>query len=549
MDSILPGPGIEVKLAGRPLDPRTRADLVSLSVEHGAGLTSKCTLQLRTWNLDTRTYTWVDDPRFQLGGEVEIRLGASATTLEPVFRGELTDLELKAEADGPPLLEVSGLDPRHVLAREQRTRRFSEKTLEQLVARVVQTHGFRVGGVPTVSLSSITQYNQTDLEFLNALARDHGCELTLSLKDGGKMLHFQKREPGAPVRLVLGPQLLEFNARVSSQSLAGTVTVRSSAPQGEKELVESARLLAGRKQAGLLLPTELRARGQRTLTHRPVNSPAEARELAEAELGQLVSSAINGTGHCLGTPSLRVGGTVDLQGVGRRFSGEYHLTQVTHTFSVNEGFRTAFEVRGGPWGPESVGESREPLRGLTTARVSQVDPQHKGQVKLRIPWLAPDYESDWVRVASSMAGKGHGLYLPLQVEDEVVVAFEQGDIDRPLVLGGVWSATAAPPESSRAAGGAEEGVKHQYALRSPGGLALWFDDQARKIILGDGGQNQLVIDAQAGTLLLESQGALNLKCGELSARVREQVSVRAEGGLALNSPAGIKLNDGALEVV
>lgn len=559
MEAIHSDPGIEVMLDGRPLDPRAKADLISLTVEHGSGLTSKFTLQLHTWNADKRKYTWVDEPLLKLGGKLELRMGSGTSRPRPLILGEITDLELKAEANGPPVLEVSGLDPRHVLAREQKTRRFNEKTLESLVRKIVLEHGFKVGNVPRADVASVTQYNQTDLEFLNTLARDHGCELSISLGGDGKTLHFQKQEKGKPTELKLGEELLEFNPRISSQSLVGTVTVRSSAPNGEKELVELAKLPMGQKRAGLLNATELRAKGNRTITNRPVNSPGQARALAQAELERLVSSAVTGSGRCFGNPSLRVGETINLQGVGQRFSGEYHLTQVTHTFSVEEGFRTAFEVQGGPKVPDSVGELKEAVRGLAIARVSQLDDQRQGQVKLRIPWLAPDYESDWVRVASSMAGKGRGLYLPLQVDDEVVVAFEQGDIDRPFVLGGVWSTGAAPPDPQQgaASGGAGEGEKQQYAFRSPGGLSLWFDDKARRIVLGDEGKNQLIIDAEAGSMTLEvaqdlslqATSALSLKCGELTAQASQRGSVKAELGLALNSQAGIKLNDGALEVV
>jgi phage protein D/phage baseplate assembly protein gpV len=555
MESILPAPQIQVSINNQPLDARALADLSSFTVEHGSGLTSKFTLVLRTWNPNTRKYTWVDAPLFKLGGKVEIKMGAGKSRPELLLLGEITDLELKTEAGGPPVLEVSGLDPRHVLAREQKTRRFNEKTLAALVRRIAGAQGFKVGDVPVADIAPVTQYNQTDLEFLNVLARDHGCELVLSLGGGQKTLHLLKREAGAPSRLTLGKELLEFNPRISSQALVGKVTVRSASPNGEKELVESARLQVASKRTGLLVG-EPREKGQRTITNRPVNSPGQARALAQAELERLVSSAVTGSGLCFGDPSLSVGETLDIQGVGERFSGEYHLTQVTHTFSTEQGFRTAFEVQGGPKVPDSVGEPRSVMQGLAVARVNQVDAQ--GRVTLLFPWLAPDYVSDWVRVASPMAGKGHGLYLPLQVDDEVLVAFEQGDIDRPFVLGGVWNASAEPPDLQQgaSASGSKEGAKRQYALRSPGGLALWFDDKARRIVLGDGEKNQLIIDAEAGSLslkvardlVLEGAGALTLKCGELSAQASQRGSVKAELGLALNSPAGIQLNDGALEV-
>ena len=132
MESILSPPQIQVKLNDSPLDARAMADLSSFTVEHGSGLISKFTLVLRTWNSNTRRYTWVDAPLFKLGGKVEIKMSAGTSRPELLLLGEITDLELRAEAGGPPVLEVSGLDPRHVLAREHKSRRFKEKTLVDL---------------------------------------------------------------------------------------------------------------------------------------------------------------------------------------------------------------------------------------------------------------------------------------------------------------------------------------------------------------------------------------------------------------------------------
>ncbi|MFP2903813.1 phage baseplate assembly protein V [Pyxidicoccus sp. 3LFB2] len=551
-------PSIHVELDGLPLDPRAVDDLISFTVEHSAGLTSKFTLQLRTWNDVTSRYSWVDDTLFTLGSKLELLMGFGTAPRVSLIAGEVTDIELKTDANAAPRLEVSGLDPRHALAREQKTRRFNEKTLGAIVRRIAGEHRLSVGNVPRADVGSRTQYNQTDLEFLNGLAADHGCELVISTAGGQKALSFQAQESGPSATLKLGEELLEFTPRISSQSLVSKVTVRSSSPDGEEVLVESAVIRAslpsGQKRSGLRNGKELKARGHRIITNRPVNSRDEARELARAELERIVSSAVTGSGRCLGRPELRVGGTLAIKAVGNRFSGQYHLTQVTHTFSVEEGFRTAFEVQGGPRVPDSVSTSKAPVQGLAVARVNQTDEQ--GRVTLHIPWLAPDYVSDWVRVVTPLAGKGHGLYLPFQVDDEVLVAFEQGDIDRPFVLGGVWSTQATPPDKPEGATSGE-GEKRQYALRTPGGLSLWFDDKARRITLGDGGKTQLVIDAEAGSVTLTADqdlsmkagGALTLQCRELSAEADQRGSVKAAQGLALNSSAGIKLNDGALEVV
>ena len=55
----------------------------------------------------------------------------------------------------------------------------------------------------------------------------------------------------------------------------------------------------------------------------------------------------------------------------------------------------------------------------------------------------PDIEP-WASVCAPFAGDGYGLWCMPQVGDIVIVAFENGDIDWPVVVGSVWDAAQQP---------------------------------------------------------------------------------------------------------
>lgn len=73
------------------------------------------------------------------------------------------------------------------------------------------------------------------------------------------------------------------------------------------------------------------------------------------------------------------------------------------------------------------------------------DPLEKGRVKLRFPWLDDSLTSDWARVAAPMAGPNRGFFFLPEIDDEVLVAFEHGDVNFPVVIGGLWNGKDQPP--------------------------------------------------------------------------------------------------------
>lgn len=83
--------------------------------------------------------------------------------------------------------------------------------------------------------------------------------------------------------------------------------------------------------------------------------------------------------------------------------------------------------------------------------IDNKDPEGLYRVKVKFPWVkessgdfsdAPDREdfpSPWARIATLMAGPDRGAFWLPEVGDEVLVAFEHGDLRRPFVIGSLWS--------------------------------------------------------------------------------------------------------------
>ena len=87
--------------------------------------------------------------------------------------------------------------------------------------------------------------------------------------------------------------------------------------------------------------------------------------------------------------------------------------------------------------------------GVCTATVVGPGPMNIdkfGRVQVNFPWdRSAGGDSCWVRVAQSWAGNGWGACFWPRVGHEVVVSFEEGDPDRPVIVGSVYNSANTPP--------------------------------------------------------------------------------------------------------
>lgn len=95
---------------------------------------------------------------------------------------------------------------------------------------------------------------------------------------------------------------------------------------------------------------------------------------------------------------------------------------------------------------DSIEDIQQKFYGVTVGKVINiVDPMTLGRVQVQLPSIDAVDLMPWARIAVPMAGPGHGFYFIPNIGDEVLVAFEHGDINTPYIVGSLWNATAPPP--------------------------------------------------------------------------------------------------------
>lgn len=135
------------------------------------------------------------------------------------------------------------------------------------------------------------------------------------------------------------------------------------------------------------------------------------------------------------------------------------------------------------------------------------DPEGLGRVKVKFPWLSDTDESQWARIAAPMAGKDRGVYCLPEIDDEVLVAFEHGDMRFPYVLGALWNGKDTPPETN------SDGKNNVRLIKSRSGHQIRLNDEDGKEtieIIDRSAKNSIVIDTAKKAITITVDGDLTL---------------------------------------
>jgi type VI secretion system secreted protein VgrG len=128
---------------------------------------------------------------------------------------------------------------------------------------------------------------------------------------------------------------------------------------------------------------------------------------------------------------------------------------------------------------------RKSIQVALTARVvgpegTDIHVNEKGEIKVQFHWdrdgKLDDKSSCWIRTMHPWAGAGWGVQFIARVGMEVVVTFEGGDPDKPMVIGSLYNGTHPPP-FSLPSDKTRSGWRTQSSPGGGGFNELSFEDQ------------------------------------------------------------------------
>jgi uncharacterized protein involved in type VI secretion and phage assembly len=530
-----------VEVDGTPLDAALEPLVEQVVVEDYLHQPDMVTVTFR--DLERKVLT---DARIKIGSKLKVSatpVGGNAP--EILAMTEVTAIEAEYTTAGSRAI-VRAYDPSHRFHRGRQTLTYAGMKDSDIARKIAGRVGVDVGTVEDSGpvLAHVSQANESDWAFLERRAREIGFEIAVN---EGKF-HFRKPitstgapeggdyETEDPLKLVFGQDLLEFHPRVSSAEQVGEVVVRGWDMKAKQAVVGRAPATAG--SATLKTdPAKLAqtfGRPVYTSVDRVLSTQAGVDATAKALSERIGSAFAEAIGIARGNPKLKAGTPVNVSVVADDFAGKYVITTSRHVFD-QDGYRTRFIVSGRldrsvlGLATNGTGSKAQESRvyGVVVALVTNnTDPDGLGRVKLKFPWLGDDYESDWARLVQLGAGPDSGAVFLPEVNDEVLVAFEHGDVSRPYVVGGLWNGRDKPRLGDALTDNGK--VKRRGFVSRKG----------HRVVLLDG-------DDKSGIALLSADSKLKLALNETKAEIHVKsdgtIVIEATGNLTLKSSANVSL--------
>jgi type VI secretion system secreted protein VgrG len=475
-----------------------------------------------------------------LGKPFEFLAFEEYATEFPIFSGLVLEAELEYGLHEDFTARLTAVTKSYKLQLTPEEDYFYKQDLSAVAAKVIGEDGLELSltGVGACAKMNYVQWGESDFDFLKRIADDQGCAIRPTSE--GVEIHRGFQDSGVTLRWHDDYGLIRFSlkGKLGQPALDGTcydaVSMKSQTfrkvqkdpqffPDSAGEMVDAV------KEQSKQFPSD------RLVFDGRAPKVEKYKALLEKESQRSIGTCVVGVGVSRNL-RLKPGDKIKLEGANFNAKGEYGVISVTHTYDQTNGYRNEFTVT--PWKDYTCAEAPAPQRmsGVTTARVvAHNDPRGMGRVQVKYDWME-EAQTAWARMATPSAGGGRGFMFMPEVGDEVLVAFQHGDPERPYIVGALWNAVDSAPrqgfweeEGTEAAGGDSVMVPKDIAR-----------NDIKRIVTKSGHRIQLVDVEGKESIVISTPGGQVIQlidqCPETGGR--KMLSLTSPGDIFLNAPDG-----------
>jgi type VI secretion system secreted protein VgrG len=449
------------------------------------------------------------------------------------YKGIVTAINYSNDSSFDPSVSITGTDASILLDDHEKCESFLDKSLDDIIKKVTSDYGqVQLKSSPsyTKNINYCVQYRETPYNFINRLSSKYGQWFYFD----GEELIFGKKEAGSKYDLILGGNLSHFAFSLNSIPLKDNSKTNNYIDDDVYESKSQHKTISSldtrlaetvKEQSEKLFPIE----GNDFYSPK-YTSKTEFEENEKTYKGVLSSGLflMSGSSSCLG---LQLGSVVDIYSSSKTpdirnikdKEGSFLITSITHSLNNDGTYYNSFSGI-----PDKNIHPQLLLSGNNSNATPQIakvvdnkDEKKLGRIKVRFSWMDKSESTPWIRISHVHASKNRGFYFIPEIDDEVLVDFESGDPDCPIVIGSLYNGKSSPDE--------------------------WYDDPNEIKAIRTKSGNEIIINDKSGNEMIEIANPKGKNKIIITMAENNKIKIISDGDIEMTAENKISLKSKQIE--
>ncbi|MEZ5360356.1 MAG: phage baseplate assembly protein V [Candidatus Zixiibacteriota bacterium] len=439
------------------------------------------------------------------------------------FVGDIAELEIDNGVGGLEYVTIIAKSPTIKMDGAKCNVFFKDMKASDIISSIVRSTQITPGTVDATSstMKFCVQYRETDYDFITRLATGAGM---FAFYDGEKF-HVTKKGGTSSVTAKFRESIGSFKFKWGTSPFGvqtGTSNYEDKKTLGSSKKTTSISMSNltdfSKKASEKLYPKE--SFQEVTGTVKDAKSIDDTIAVTQ---GRVFGRMIVCTGTSI-VPSLKVGHKLRIEAFGD-FNGEYLILKIVHKQTNHGLYYNTFTCA-----PVEVAHSQLQAKRRSAAEIQSAivvdnnDPDQLGRIKVKFPWLDSD-DTVWLRIANPYAGNERGWYSLPEIDDEVLVAYEHGSPDRPIIIGSLYNGKDKPSGDVVD----QDNLIKGFITKSGNKIILNDKDGEEEISITAKDGTQVVLNSKDPSITVKTTGDITLDGNNITIKAQGKVAVEGNG--------------------
>ena len=520
--------------------------LQSVYINHAVNKISTAELVLiGEVEIDSGNIAITDGDDFNPGKKIEIFAGYVGAESSSIFQGIIVKHSVRLDTETHYSFIIECKHEAVKMTYNETERYFESHTDDAVIKNVIGNYGISctVGSCSETNGCSF-QKMSTDWDFILSRCDFNGFIVTLD-GNSGMLIDKPDVSTSAVLKIEAGISLMSFEGTLSAEFQPSGIKTSSWDPKTLALINATAAEPTVNGQGNIEpkdLPSKLTQDELNLVSATPMTHAA-LQQWADSTLLRKRLSAFKGSVRYLGNALAKTGSIIEIDGVGKKLSGEAFVSGVTHIIDSQNWNTTAsfgldkelmHESPGFSY-PSAMGQLPA-MQGLQLGTVKKIDqdPDNLYRIQLEIPSVSETPNNTWARMAHYYASNNSGSFFLPEIGDEVVLGFLDNDTRFPVILGSLYNGQNAPAYMP-------EAKNNTKAFVTRTNMKIEFDEEKKNISILTPGNNSIVISDDGKSIEIKDQNSNSIKLSTDGIVIdsAKDVKISAKGNITMDAMAKV----------